>query len=124
MGQPVPIANMDFFKVPAHAPLAQIVEAIEGGASLMIWSAPVCPRCAPISERACGPGRTRSSTPRPKPYRAPELHQGQRSVRGMLYMCERVLIFWAARPTYQPWCDIRGASKSRTPRASFPIRRA
>jgi hypothetical protein len=50
MGQPVAIANMDFFKVPTHAPLAQIVEAIEGGASLMIWSAPVCPRCAPINE--------------------------------------------------------------------------
>jgi hypothetical protein len=50
MGQPVAIANMDFFKVPTHAPLAQIVEAIEGGASLMIWGAPVCPRCAPISE--------------------------------------------------------------------------
>jgi hypothetical protein len=52
MGQPVAIAKMNFFKVPAHAPLAQIVEAIEGGASLMIWNAPVCPRCAPISERA------------------------------------------------------------------------
>jgi hypothetical protein len=52
MGQPVAIADMNFFKVAAHAPLAQIVEAIEGGASLMIWSAPVCPRCAPISEKA------------------------------------------------------------------------
>ena len=51
-GEPVAITNVDFFKVPAHAPLAPIVEAIEGGASLMIWSAPICPRCAPISERA------------------------------------------------------------------------
>ena len=66
MGQPVPIANMDFFKVPAHAPLAQIVEAIEGGASL-----PGAPQFALAAHRSpkgrCGPGRTRSSTPRPKP---------------------------------------------------------
>ena len=65
-GEPVAITNVDFFKVPAHAPLAQIVEAIEGGASL-----PGAPQFALAAHRSpkgrCGPGRTRSSTPRPKP---------------------------------------------------------